>query len=211
MSEPLVPLPSESAPLSSDAIPASSSTETTLTTSSVVSATTSEAVTTQAATSEASTTEAPTTASSTISSVASTASSAAAAGSSAASADAAAGAVAIANAPAQAEMCADNQDTLLTEWGLVVSNFRVEESSVEGTVCTTYNGMYTLANGQAAVKFTADANLVFEEATINDNKYYSNAGLGKNVPSQLSSISSIPASYSWSRTNTTDFRGEPSY
>lgn len=123
-------------------------------------------------------------------------------------ADAAPSQVAIANAPAAAEMCADNQDTLLTEWGLVVSNYRVEESSVEGTVCTTYNGMVTLANGQAAVKFTADANLVFDEATINDNKYYSNAGLGANVPSQLSSISSIPASYSWSRTNTTNFRGK---
>lgn len=122
--------------------------------------------------------------------------------------DAAPSEVAIANAPASAEMCADNQDTLLTEWGLVVSNFRVEESSVEGTVCTTYNGMVTLANGQAAVKFTADANLVFDEATINDNKYYSNAGLGANVPSQLNSISSIPASYSWSRTNTTNFRGK---
>lgn len=104
-------------------------------------------------------------------------------------------------------MCADDQDIDLTEWGLVVSNFRVLESGVEGTVCTTYTGMVTLPNGQAAAKFTADANLVFDEATINDNKFYSNVGLGANVPSQLSDISSIPASYSWSRTNTTAFRG----
>lgn len=112
------------------------------------------------------------------------------------------------DAPAQTQMCSDNQDIILSEWGLVVSNFRVEESDVEGTTCTTYEGMVTLPNGQAAVNFTANANIVFDEATINDNKYYSNAGLGENVPSQLSSISSIPASYSWSRTNTTDFRGE---
>lgn len=139
------------------------------------------------------------TASSTVVSVVSTAS---------ASASAAASAVPILNAPAQNQLCGDDQEQLLTEWGLVVSNFRVEESSVEGTVCTTYNGMVTLPNGQTAVEFTADANLVFEEATINDNKFYSNAGLGKNIPSQLSSIASIPASYSWSRTNTTDFRGK---
>lgn len=119
-----------------------------------------------------------------------------------------ASAVPIIDAPASAQMCNQNQDTLLTEWGLVVSNFRVEESQVEGTVCTTYNGMVTLANGQAAANFTADANLVFDEATINDNKFYSNVGLGANVPSQLSSIDSIPASYSWSRTNTTAFRGK---
>lgn len=104
-------------------------------------------------------------------------------------------------------MCQDDQKTLLTEWGLVVSNFRVQESDVEGSVCTTYNGMVTLPSGQAAANFTADAKLVFDEATINDNKYYSNVGLGANVPSQLSAINSIPASYSWSRTNTTNFRG----
>lgn len=123
-------------------------------------------------------------------------------------ASAAAAPVPIINAPAQAQMCAEDQNTLLTEWGLVVANFRVQESDVQGTVCTTYNGMVTLPNGQAAANFTADANLVYDEATINDNKYYSNVGLGANVPSQLSSISSIPAAYSWSRTNTTAFRGK---
>ncbi|CAN8101226.1 unnamed protein product [Discula destructiva] len=120
---------------------------------------------------------------------------------------AAASAVPIVDAPVQVEMCTNDQNQLLVEWGLVVSNFRVQESDVEGTVCTTYNGMVTLPNGQAAAKFTADANLVFDQNTIDDNKYYSNVGLGENVPSQLSSISSIPASYSWSRTNTTAFRG----
>lgn len=140
--------------------------------------------------------------SSTVSSIASSATSSSTAGSDVVSVEA------IADAPAAAQMCTDDQETLLTEWGLVVSNFRVEESDVEGTVCTTYNGMVTLSNGQAAVDFTADANIVFDEATINDNKYYSNAGLGKNVPSQLSSVDSIPASYSWSRTNTTNFRGK---
>lgn len=105
-------------------------------------------------------------------------------------------------------MCAENAEIELTEWGLVVANFRVEESDVEGTVCTTYNGMVTLEDGQAAVNFTADATLVFEEATINDNKYYSNAGLGANMNQQLSNIDSIPASYTWSRTNTSNFRGK---
>lgn len=121
--------------------------------------------------------------------------------------DAAAAAVPIADAPASAQMCADDQETLLTEWGLVVSNYRVNEGDVEGSVCTTYNGMVTLASGQAAANFTADASLVFDEATINDNKYYSNVGLGANMGSQLSSISAMPASYSWSRTNSTNFRG----
>lgn len=149
----------------------------------------------------------PTTVEATVSSAVSS-SEATSAASSTASASVAASAVPVVNAPAQAELCADDQQQLLTEWGLVVSNFRVQESDVEGTVCTTYNGVVTLPDGQAAVKFTADANLVYEEATINDNKYYSNVGLGKNVPSQLSSIASIPASYSWSRTNTTNFRGK---
>lgn len=191
-----------SAQASSASAPASSSIETTLSTSTVAPTTTVP---------QATTSEAPSPTSS-VASVATTSVEATSAEATSAVATSAAAAapseVAIANAPASAEMCADNQDTLLTEWGLVVSNFRVEESSVEGTVCTTYNGMVTLDNGQAAVKFTADANLVFDEATINDNKYYSNAGLGANVPSQLSSISSIPASYSWSRTNTTNFRGK---
>lgn len=116
--------------------------------------------------------------------------------------------VAIANAPAATQMCAENDEINLTEWGIVIANFRVEESNVEGTVCTTYNGMVTLESGQAAVNFTADANLVYREATINDNKYYSNAGLGENMNQQLSAISAIPAAYSWSRTNTTAFRGK---
>lgn len=105
-------------------------------------------------------------------------------------------------------MCAEDAKINLPEWGLVVANFRVQESDVEGTVCTTYNGMAILEDGQAAVNFTADANLVYEEATINDNKFYSNAGLGANMNQQLSNIDSIPAAYSWSRTNTTNFRGK---
>lgn len=112
------------------------------------------------------------------------------------------------NAPASADMCAENQKTLLDEWGLLVSNGRVVESSVEGTVCTTYNDVVTLADGQVAVKFTADANLVFNEATMNDNKYYSNMAVTKNVDEKLGDIASIPSSYTWSRTNTSDFRGE---
>lgn len=112
------------------------------------------------------------------------------------------------NAPASADMCAENQKTLLDEWGLLVSNGRVVESSVEGTVCTTYNDVVTLADGQVAVKFTADANLVFDEATMNDNKYYSNMAVTKNVDEKLGDIASIPSSYTWSRTNTSDFRGE---
>lgn len=105
-------------------------------------------------------------------------------------------------------MCAQDAKINLPEWGLVVANFRVQESDVEGSVCTMYNGMVTLDDGQAAVNFTADANLVYAEATINDNKYYSNAGLGANMNQQLSNIDAIPAAYSWSRTNTTNFRGK---
>lgn len=116
--------------------------------------------------------------------------------------------VAIADSPAATQMCTDDAKINLPEWGLVVANFRVQESGVEGSVCTTYNGMVTLADGQAAVNFTADASLVYDEATINDNKYYSNAGLGENMNQPLSNIDGIPASYSWSRTNTTNFRGK---
>ncbi|KAJ4419587.1 hypothetical protein N0V82_004890 [Gnomoniopsis sp. IMI 355080] len=203
--------------ISSDSVPASSSVETTLITSSILASTTpevTESVSSEsvAASSSIETTPAIVSVASTASEVASESAASSTVSSTASEATSALpSVVAIANAPAAAEMCADNQDTVLTEWGLVVSNYRVEESSVEGTVCTTYNGMVTLPDGQAAVKFTADANLVFEEATINDNKYYSNAGLGANVPSQLSSISSIPASYSWSRTNTTAFRGNVAF
>lgn len=113
----------------------------------------------------------------------------------------------VVNAPASADMCADDQKTLLDEWGLLVSNGRVVESTVEGTVCTTYNNVVTLADGQVAVEFTADANLVFDEATMNDNKYYSNMAVTKNVDEKLGDIASIPSSYTWSRTNTSDFRG----
>ncbi|POS80184.1 xyloglucan-specific endo-beta-1,4-glucanase A [Diaporthe helianthi] len=111
------------------------------------------------------------------------------------------------NAPASADMCAENQKTLLDDWGLLVSNGRVVESSVEGTVCTTYNDVVTLAEGKVAVKFTADANIVFDDATMNDNKFYSNVAVTKNVDEKLGDIASIPSSYTWSRTNTSDFRG----
>lgn len=105
-------------------------------------------------------------------------------------------------------MCADNQQTLLDNWGLLVANSRVVESDVLGTVCTTYTDVVTLSDGQSAVQFTADANLAFEESTMNDNKYYSNVAVTKNVDNKLSDIVSIPASFTWSRTNTSDFRGK---
>lgn len=66
-------------------------------------------------------------------------------------------------------MCSDDQEKVLSEWGLVVANYRVEESDVQGSVCTTYNSMVTLADGQAAVDFTADASLIFDEATIDES------------------------------------------
>lgn len=104
-------------------------------------------------------------------------------------------------------MCGDNQKTLLDEWGLLVSNGRIVESGVQGEVCTTYEGVVTLDDGSAAAEFTADAHLVFDQATIDANKYYTNVALTKNVDKKLADISSIPASFTWSRTNTTDFRG----
>lgn len=189
----------ESSTASSTAVPATSPTAATTVSSAAASSEMSVQTSTDASPAPSATSSEATTPASSSSSSSAAATSAVTVGS----------AVAIANAPAATQMCAENEKINLPEWGLVVANFRVEESSAEGTVCTTYNGMYTLPDGQAAVNFTADANLVFDEATIDDNKYYSNAGLGENMNQQLSAISAFPAAYTWSRTNTTNFRGKP--
>ena len=120
---------------------------------------------------------------------------------------------------AGAAMCNDNQQTIIYQGtkdsGLMVVNQRVGESTADGrrapgTVCTTYGGMVDMGSGIPGVHFTAVTNLEKASGSQAWNQVYSKVAInGVNAGKHtLSQITSLPVTYQWSRTNTTEFKGK---
>ncbi|ORY61764.1 concanavalin A-like lectin/glucanase domain-containing protein [Pseudomassariella vexata] len=76
--------------------------------------------------------------------------------------------------------------------------------SMTGTQCTNYDDITT--EGVVWTSVT-DIEKTNDKTTQDLCKGYSNIGIGTNLKNRLSDISSIPAYFKWSRTNTTEFRG----
>lgn len=92
-----------------------------------------------------------------------------------------------------------------TPW--IVYNMMYNSDDIVGSACTGYKGTETGADGNLKINWNSTWNIEYVESTDNVPKGYSFVGLTENLENKISDIASIPASYDWTRTNTTAFKG----
>lgn len=109
-------------------------------------------------------------------------------------------------APAPQSLCTDNGNLLLPGTPYIVYNMLYNAAQTVGTQCTAYVSQSTTNNTQL-VNWSSTTHIEDIAATSNVPKGYSFIGLTQNLATSLAAIAAIPASYTWSRTNTTAFKG----
>ena len=113
-------------------------------------------------------------------------------------------------APAAAQpqdLCGNNQNLIISGTPWIVFNMFYNAARSVGTQCTNYLGQTTSSSGQKQIQWASETNIQRADSTANLPKGYSFVGLTQGLETQLSAIKSIPASYSWTRTNTTAWKG----
>ncbi|CAI7618535.1 unnamed protein product [Penicillium bialowiezense] len=112
----------------------------------------------------------------------------------------------LSRAQASTNLCGDYDNLILSNTPWIVYNMLYNAAQIVGTQCTNYEGT-TSVNGTNEVLWSSVTDIDYVESTNNVPKGYSFVGLTQNLETKLSAIDSIPATYSWTRTNTTDFKG----
>lgn len=108
---------------------------------------------------------------------------------------------------AATDLCGDEDYLILNSTPWIVYNMMYNADETVGTQCTGYVSQTTSSAGAAEVVWSSTTNVEYVEATNNVPKGYSFVGLTSNLENTIADISSIPASYEWTRTNTTAFKG----
>ena len=108
---------------------------------------------------------------------------------------------------ASQNLCGNSQSLILSNTPWIVFNMFYGAAQSVGTQCTNYDSQTTSSAGTKEVVWSSATNIEYVEATNNVPKGYSFVGLTQNLETQISAIQSIPATYDWTRTNTTAFKG----
>ncbi|KAF2089948.1 glycoside hydrolase family 12 protein [Saccharata proteae CBS 121410] len=112
------------------------------------------------------------------------------------------------NTQSAANLCGMPDDYLIlsgTPW--IVYNMMYDYEEIEGSVCTGYQDTVTGDDGNMQVVWNSTWSIDYVESTDNAPKGYSFVGLTENLENKISEIGSIPATYTWTRTNTTAYKG----
>ena len=124
-------------------------------------------------------------------------------------------------------LCGNNNGDVLLNTPWIVDNLVYNADQMVGTQCTYYDRVETPAGQDEQIVWSSVANIEYVQSTYasvlapkvrgaycaktwtrnNVPKGYSFVGLTKNLENALSDISSIPSTYSWTRTNSTAFKG----
>ncbi|PYH68533.1 concanavalin A-like lectin/glucanase [Aspergillus vadensis CBS 113365] len=108
---------------------------------------------------------------------------------------------------ASTSLCGDYDYIILQDSPWIVYNMLYNADEIVGTQCTDYGEMTTSTNGTKEVVWSSVTDIEYVESTNNVPKGYSFVGLTENLETKISAIESIPAEYTWSRTNSTAFKG----
>lgn len=103
--------------------------------------------------------------------------------------------------------CGDYDYVILPGTPWIVYNMLYDAAQIVGSQCTGYVGQTTSSSGAAEVLWNSTTDIEYVESTDNAPKGYSFVGLTENLETRITDISSIPAIYEWTRTNTTTFKG----
>ncbi|CAO2652672.1 Nn.00g009550.m01.CDS01 [Neocucurbitaria sp. VM-36] len=104
-------------------------------------------------------------------------------------------------------MCGTAQNVVLTDTPWIVYNMFYNQAQTKGSMCTGYDSVSTGSDGNKKIKWSAVTDIDYVKATDNVPKGYTFVGLTQNLETKLSAIKSIPATYDWTRTNTTAYKG----
>ncbi|CAG8192190.1 unnamed protein product [Penicillium salamii] len=105
------------------------------------------------------------------------------------------------------QLCGDYANLILPDTPWIVYNMLYNAAQIVGTQCTNYGQVTTSKAGTKEVEWSSVTDIDYVESTNNVPKGYSFVGLTQNLETKISAIDSIPADYSWTRTNTTEFKG----
>ncbi|KAE8349279.1 concanavalin A-like lectin/glucanase domain-containing protein [Aspergillus coremiiformis] len=107
-------------------------------------------------------------------------------------------------AQAASQHCGKSDNVILQGTPWIVYNMLYNANLMVGTQCTNFD---QVTGGNKEVLWNSVTDIQYVESTNNVPKGYSFVGLTENLATQLSTITSIPSTYSWTRTNTTAFKG----
>ncbi|KAL1306862.1 hypothetical protein AAFC00_005513 [Neodothiora populina] len=105
------------------------------------------------------------------------------------------------------DLCGNSDSLILSGTPWIVFNMLYNANQMVGTQCTNYGSQTTSTSGTAEVVWSSVTDIQYVEATNNVPKGYSFIGLTQNLETQISAIKSIPATYEWTRSNSTAFKG----
>ncbi|TGO87912.1 hypothetical protein BPOR_0196g00140 [Botrytis porri] len=109
------------------------------------------------------------------------------------------------------DLCGDYDYLILNNSPWIVYNMLYNANQIVGSQCTYYDSMITGSDGTAEVKWNSQTDITYVESTNNVPKGYSFVGLTQNLETPLTGIASIPTTYTWTRLNTTAFKGNVCY
>ncbi|KAJ8118159.1 hypothetical protein OPT61_g812 [Boeremia exigua] len=104
-------------------------------------------------------------------------------------------------------LCSVSDSIVLTDTPWIVFNMMYNQALTVGTQCTKYDSVATGADNVKKIKWSAESKIDYVKSTDNIPKGYSFIGLTQGLETKLSAIKSIPATYDWTRTNTTAYKG----
>ncbi|CAG8067331.1 unnamed protein product [Penicillium nalgiovense] len=110
-------------------------------------------------------------------------------------------------AQSSTDLCGDSANLILPNTPWIVYNMLYNAARMVDTQCTNYDEVTTSENGAKEILWSSVTNIDYVESTNNVPKGYSFVSLTQNLETKLSTIESIPAAYSWTRSNTTDSKG----
>lgn len=108
---------------------------------------------------------------------------------------------------ASTNLCGDADYIILNSTPWIVYNMFYNAAESVGTQCTYYDSQTTSTAGNQEVIWSSATDIEYVESTNNVPKGYSFVGLTSNLETQISAIDAIPATYDWTRTNSTAFKG----
>lgn len=84
-------------------------------------------------------------------------------------------------------------------------NYNYEQ--IDGSCCTGFTGLSTSTSGQQTIEWNSTWKIAKDD-NADLVKGYSFVGLTQNLENKIQDIGSIPATYTWDRTNSTAYKGE---
>lgn len=95
-----------------------------------------------------------------------------------------------------------------TPWIVYSMNYNYQD--IEGSCCTGFTGLVTGVDGEQKCGWNSTWDITEVDSTSNVPKGYSFVGLTENLENTISAIDSIPATYHWVRSNSTQYKGKSS-